>query len=225
MQTASSTFRSPAPATTASGVRGPLVVRGGEVSRPPKKVQVDLRYRQLAADGEHHRPGRQPGDVRDHLDRRGPELRLRRPGCPVRHRPDRVPQQRGAHDRIPACSSGQTFNLSPGNGSKQITVRVTDVAGNMATDFVDGTLAGSPPTADAHVQGGTVGGGGWYTVGAELPDRPLRRHERVDGQPVGHPDRANGRLRLAVRRPARDDLRRGCNLHGSDIGVRRPAAR
>ncbi len=80
-----------------------------------------------------------------------------------------------------SCASGSTFNLTPGNGSKTIQVRVTDGAGRTATDTVTGTLSNSPPTAVATIQFGPNGSAGWYT---SAPTITITGYHQDDGVPA-----------------------------------------
>jgi hypothetical protein len=79
------------------------------------------------------------------------------------------------------CASGSTFNLTPGNGAKTIEVRVTDGAGNTASDTVSGILSNSPPTAVATIQFGPNGTNGWYT---NAPSITINGYHQDDGVPA-----------------------------------------
>ena len=68
------------------------------------------------------------------------------------------------------CTSGEDFALSPGYGSKEVGLRVTDVAGNQSTTTVRGAFVNSPPSVAAAEPATTVAEGMTATMTGTFAD-------------------------------------------------------
>jgi hypothetical protein len=89
--------------------------------------------------------------------------------------------QAGQTTAFAPCTSGNAFNLVPGDGPKTIEVRVTDVAGNSGTATVSGILSNSPPTASATIQFPPNGTNSWYTT---APTITISNYTQPQGVPA-----------------------------------------
>ncbi len=158
-----------------------MVVRGSEVSRPPKKVQSVFGIDNSAPTVNITAPAAnfETTNVGVGLNFTSGDQALLSGVALIECRNSVAPIT-----AFVSCASGGTFNLSPGDGAKQITVRVTDNAGNTATATVNGTLSNSPPTASAIISGGTIGGGSWYT---SAPSYTINNYSQSQGIAI-HPD-------------------------------------